>query len=39
VTFGQMMHRIIETVARHAKLLPAEPIGHPALPIGKPRTT
>src|SRR3954454_8672512 len=38
-TFGRLMHRIVEAVARHARLLPAEPIARPALPIGKPRTT
>src|SRR3954469_18250467 len=37
--FGRLMHRIVEAVARHARLLPAEPIARPALPIGKPRTT
>jgi O-antigen biosynthesis protein len=38
VVFGRLMHRIIETVARHAALLPAEPL--PAargLPIGSRR--
>lgn len=39
VTFGRLMHRIIEAVARQAKLMPAEPIARAALPIGKPRTT
>jgi hypothetical protein len=37
VTFGQLMHRIIEAVARQAKLVPAEPIGGGALPIGRSR--
>ncbi|HEV8679769.1 MAG TPA: glycosyltransferase, partial [Stellaceae bacterium] len=32
--FGRLMHRIIEPVARQAGLLPAEPIGAKALPIG-----
>ncbi|HEV8680138.1 MAG TPA: hypothetical protein VGQ90_12250, partial [Stellaceae bacterium] len=36
--FGRLMHRIIEPVARQAGLLPAEPIGAKALPIGRPRT-
>ena len=26
VTFGRLMHRIIEAVARQARLMPAEPI-------------
>jgi glycosyltransferase involved in cell wall biosynthesis len=44
VTFGRLMHRIVEAVARQARLLPAEPIGgRGALPptglAGKPRTT
>jgi glycosyltransferase involved in cell wall biosynthesis len=39
VTFGRLMHRIVEAVARHAGLLPAEPIARPAPPIGWPRTT
>ena len=34
----RLMHRIIEAVASHAKLMPAEPIGAAALPIGQPRT-
>jgi GT2 family glycosyltransferase len=38
VTFGRLMHRIIEQVARQAQLLPAEPVGRTALPIGRPRT-
>jgi hypothetical protein len=38
VTFGQLMHRIIEAVARQAKLVPAEPIGGAVLPIGRSRT-
>ena len=38
-TFGRLMHRIVEAVARQARLMPAEPIARPALPIGKPRTT
>jgi glycosyltransferase involved in cell wall biosynthesis len=37
--FGQLMHHIVEAVARHAGLAPAEPITRPALPIGKARTT
>ncbi len=32
VTFGRIMHRIIEAVARQARLMPAEPIGAGALP-------
>ena len=38
VTFGRLMHRIIEAVARQTKLMPAEPVGIAALPIGPPRT-
>jgi O-antigen biosynthesis protein len=34
-TFGRLMHRIVESVARHAGLLPAEPLPAPALPIGR----
>jgi O-antigen biosynthesis protein len=38
LTFGRLMHRIIEAVAGQVRLLPAEPIGAAALPIGEPRT-
>jgi len=39
LTFGRLMHRIIEAVASQAGLMPAEPIGNAAaFPIGKPRT-
>jgi len=38
VTFGRIMQRIIEAVAAQARLIPAEPIGARALPIGAPRT-
>ena len=38
LTFGRMMHRIIEAVASQAKLMPADPIGAAPLPIGAPRT-
>ena len=38
VIFGRLMHRIIEAVARHAELMPAEPIGRALPPIGAPRT-
>jgi O-antigen biosynthesis protein len=34
-TFGRLMHRIIETVARQAALSPAEPLAAPALPLGR----
>ncbi|HTT78796.1 MAG TPA: glycosyltransferase [Stellaceae bacterium] len=34
-TFGRLMHRIIETVARPTALLPAAPIAAPALPLGR----
>ena len=37
VIFGRLMHRIIEAVARHAELMPAEPIGRALPPIGAPR--
>jgi glycosyltransferase involved in cell wall biosynthesis len=36
--FGGLMHRIIETVAKHAELNPLEPIARDPLPIGSPRT-
>jgi hypothetical protein len=43
VTFGRLMHRIVEAVARQARLVPAEPIARAALPpgelAGRPRTT
>jgi len=38
IIFGRLMHRIIEAVAGQAGLMPAEPIGAAALPIGQPRT-
>src|SRR6266481_660631 len=38
VTFGRLMHRIIEAVAQQAQLTPADPIGRVARPIGAPRT-
>jgi glycosyltransferase involved in cell wall biosynthesis len=39
VTFGRVMHPIIEAVAGQAQLVPTEPIGAAAtLPIGAPRT-
>jgi len=38
VIFGRLMHRIIEAVARHAELMPAEPISRALPPIGAPRT-
>jgi GT2 family glycosyltransferase len=37
-TFGRLMHRIIEAVAQQAQLMPADPIGRVARPIGPPRT-
>jgi GT2 family glycosyltransferase len=37
VTFGRLMHRIIETVARQAALLPAAPLAAPGVPIGRRR--
>jgi glycosyltransferase involved in cell wall biosynthesis len=37
--FGLLMHHIVEAVARQARLIPAEPLARPALPIGKPRMT
>lgn len=37
-TFGRLMHRIIETVAGHAKLVPVDPIVRAPLPFGPPRT-
>jgi O-antigen biosynthesis protein len=38
VTFGRLMHRIIEAVAQQAELTPADPIGRAPRPIGAPRT-
>ena len=38
VTFGRLMHCIVETVARQARLVPAEPLDRPILPLGKART-
>jgi hypothetical protein len=38
VTFGRLMHRIIEAVAQQAQLTPADPIGRALRPIGAPRT-
>jgi O-antigen biosynthesis protein len=38
VTFGRLMHRIVEAVAGQARLVPVEPLGRPPLPIGTPRT-
>jgi GT2 family glycosyltransferase len=37
-TFGRLMHRIIEAVAQQAQLMPADPTGRVARPIGPPRT-
>jgi GT2 family glycosyltransferase len=37
VTFGRLMHRIIEAVAQQAQLTPADPIGRALRPIGAPR--
>ncbi|HKS90177.1 MAG TPA: glycosyltransferase family 2 protein, partial [Stellaceae bacterium] len=37
LTFGRLMQHIVETVARHAALLPAEPIRRPAPPLGEPQ--
>ncbi len=39
VTFGRLMHRIVEAVGRQARLMPAEPIRRPTLPTGQPQTT
>jgi glycosyltransferase involved in cell wall biosynthesis len=38
LTFGRLMHRIIEAVASQAKLMPADPVGAAMLPIAEPRT-
>jgi glycosyltransferase involved in cell wall biosynthesis len=38
VTFGRLMHRIVETVARQVRLIPVAPRGRGPLPIGPPRT-
>jgi O-antigen biosynthesis protein len=37
-TFGRLMHRIVEAVARQTGLMPAEPLVRSALPLGRPRT-
>ena len=37
LTFGRLMHRVIEAVAGQARLMPAEPIGAGARPIGQLR--
>jgi hypothetical protein len=37
-SFGRLMHRIIEAVARQAKLIPADPAARAAPPLGEPRT-
>ena len=39
IAFGRVMHRVVEAVARQARLQPAEPIGRAPLPLGEPRTT
>src|SRR5947209_734107 len=36
VTFGRLMHRIVEAVAGQARLVPVEPLARPPLPIGTP---
>ncbi|MBV9862301.1 MAG: glycosyltransferase [Alphaproteobacteria bacterium] len=38
VTFGRLMHGIIETVARQARLSPVAPLGRAPLPLGPART-
>src|SRR3954453_8808859 len=38
VKFGRLMHRIVEAVARQARLVPKEPIARPVLPVGRRRT-
>jgi O-antigen biosynthesis protein len=37
VGFGKLMHRIIEAVAKQARLIPLEPVARTALPIRAPR--
>jgi GT2 family glycosyltransferase len=36
--FGRLMHRIIETVAGHARLIAIDPIARASSPFGPPRT-
>ena len=36
--FGRLMQRIVEAVAKHAGLMPVEPLARAPLPIGTPRT-
>jgi GT2 family glycosyltransferase len=38
VTFGRLMHRVVEAVAGQARLVPVEPLDRAPLPIGTPRT-
>ena len=38
VGFGRLMHRIIEAVAKQARLVPVEPVAKTLLPIRAPRT-
>jgi hypothetical protein len=37
-TFGRLMQQIVETVARQARLMPAEPLAGGPLSLGKART-
>jgi hypothetical protein len=37
-TFGRLMHRIIETVAKQVPLTPVAPLASSPLPVGSPRT-
>jgi hypothetical protein len=37
-TFGRLMHRMVEAVARHGGLMPVEPLARAPLAIGTPRT-
>jgi glycosyltransferase involved in cell wall biosynthesis len=38
VGFGRLMHRIIEAIAKQARLVPVEPVERSELPIAGPRT-
>jgi glycosyltransferase involved in cell wall biosynthesis len=38
VGFGRLMHRIIEAVAKPARLIPVEPVARTPLPVRVPRT-
>jgi len=39
VNFGRLMHRIVETVAKQARLVPLEPLRHPLPPVCHPKVS